>query len=164
MITPQGRAPITERCNEVHIKVDDFPIDVPIRFFRAVIATGSHTSEFVQKTGLDFSMNPGNLPDMMSDRNTNSSMIPVRRRVRNNFLVFCPDLPVLDMPILVDPDGIVIKREDFEGHYLIMYHPRNDTDDSIKKGDEKVDWELWHQEIKPRLIHRVPGKYTGKQI
>ena len=85
------------------------------------------------------------------------ALFPIRRRIRNNFLVFCPDMPILDMPILVDPDGIVVKREDFEGHYIIMYHPRKDDDEHVTTGDPKVDWELWHKSIKPKLINRIPG-------
>ena len=63
------------------------------------------------------------------------------------------------MPILVDPDGIVVKREDFDGHYIIMYHPRNDSDAKTETGSDKVDWELWHRVIKPKLLHRIPGNH-----
>lgn len=66
MITPQGKRPIVHRCNECSIKVDDFPIDVPIQFFQAVIATGSSTAEFCRKTGL--SEEDTLLPDTMEGK------------------------------------------------------------------------------------------------
>ena len=68
------------------------------------------------------------------------------------------------MPILVDPDGIVVKREDFDGHYIIMYHPRNDSDAKTETGSEKVDWELWHRVIKPKLLHRIPGNHSFNDV
>lgn len=68
------------------------------------------------------------------------------------------------MPILVDPDGIVVKREDFDGHYIIMYHPRNDSDAKTETGSDEVDWELWHRVIKPKLLHRIPGNQSLNEI
>jgi len=150
MTTPQGKVPINYRVNECHVKVDDFPIDVPISFFRAFLCTGSSTADVLEKSGLVFDEDP----EMTSMQR---SLIPIQKRIRNNFLLFCPDLPVLDMPILVDPDGIVLKREDFDGHYVVMYHPRNDENPEIKVGDPDVDWQLWHEVVKPKLIHRVPA-------
>lgn len=56
----------------------------------------------------------------------------------------------------VDPDGIVLKREDFDGHYVVMYHPRNDENPEIKGGDPDVDWQLWHEVVKGQVfIHRA---------
>ena len=55
-------------------------------------------------------------------------------------------------PIKVDPDGIVLKREDFDGHYVVMYHPRNDQNPEIKGGDPDVDWQLWHEVVKGRFF------------
>ena len=42
-----------------------------------------------------------------------------------------------------------------------MYHPKADGDESVQTGDPNVDWELWHNTIKPKLIKRIPGR---KQI
>ena len=55
-------------------------------------------------------------------------------------------------PIKVDPDGIVLKREDFDGHYVVMYHPRNDESPEIKGGDPDVDWQLWHEVVKEKVF------------
>jgi hypothetical protein len=52
----------------------------------------------------------------------------------------------------VDPDGIVLKREDFDGHYVVMYHPRNDENPEIKGGDPDVDWQLWHEVVKEKVF------------
>jgi len=158
--TPAGKRPIHHRVNECSIKVDDWPIDIPIQFFRSVIATGSSTAAFVQQSGLSLD-EVSDLPieaggESAYTQNFHKSLFPIQKRVRNNFLVFCPDMPVLDMPILVDPDGVVVKREDFDGHYIVMYHPRQDNADELTTGDDKVDWDLWHNVIKPKLIHRIP--------
>ena len=59
----------------------------------------------------------------------------------------------------MDPDGIVLKREDFDGHYVAMYHPRNDENPEIKGGDPEVDWQLWHEVVKGEVFfteHRNP--------
>ena len=52
----------------------------------------------------------------------------------------------------MDPDGIVLKREDFDGHYVVMYHPRNDENPEIKVGDPDVDWQLWHEVVKEKVF------------
>ena len=50
------------------------------------------------------------------------------------------------MPMLVDPDGIFVRRVDFNGHYEVTLSPRNDRRTEIKHGSEDVDWDLWHKD------------------
>lgn len=144
IVTPSGKKPITSRMNWCDVKVSDYPIPVPIKFFNCLLATGSSTPDIL------------NLPGLSIDPEWDS-MFPISRRVKNNFLVYAPDLPILDMPMLVDPDGIFVRRVDFNGHYEVTLSPRNDRRTEIKHGSEDVDWDLWHKEIKPRLIHRIPN-------
>merc|ERR1712130_271347 len=97
--TPAGKRPIHHRVNECSIKVDDWPIDIPIQFFRSVIATGSSTAAFVQQSGLSLD-EVSDLPieaggESAYTQNFHKSLFPIQKRVRNNFLVFCPDMPVL---------------------------------------------------------------------
>ena len=77
------------------------------------------------------------------------------RRVKNNFLVYAPDLPILDMPMLVDPDGIFVRRVDFNGHYEVTLSPRNDRKTEIKHGSDDVDWDFWHKDRANYVIHYV---------
>lgn len=144
IVTPQGKKPITSRMNWCDVKVADYPIPVPIKFFNCILATGSSTPDIL------------NLPGISIDQEWDS-MFPIKRRVKNNFLVYAPDLPILDMPMLVDPDGIFVRRVDFNGHYEVSLSPRNDRNDQIENGSDNVDWEFWHKEIKPRLIYRIPN-------
>ena len=93
---------------------------------------------------------------LQTDHGLVDGLIPIEPRVRNNFLVYAPDMPILDMPMLVDPSGILIRRVDFNGHYLIVATPQ---DDRIVRaeGSEQVDWEWWKNQIMPRLVHRIPN-------
>ena len=67
----------------------------------------------------------------MDDDNIDS-LVKVKKVEKSHFLVYAPDLPVLDMPILVDPDGLLVRRIDLEGHYEIavrapLVDNKNDT-------------------------------------
>ena len=75
--------------------------------------------------------------------------------MKNNFLVYAPDLPILDMPMLVDPDGIFVRRVDFNGHYEVTLSPRNDRSKEIIHGSEEVDWDFWHKDWGYYVIHYV---------
>ena len=43
-------------------------------------------------------------------------------------------MPVLDMPILVDPDGLVIRRIDFNGHYEVSARHHQTEGDFWEEG------------------------------
>ena len=70
-------------------------------------ATGSSAGETANLKGL-------RLEDSQLD-----SLVQIEKVEKRHYLVNAPDMPVLDMPILVDPDGVVIRRVDFNGHYEI---------------------------------------------
>ena len=80
---------------------------MPITFYNCLIATGSSSGETAQLKGL-----------ALDDDNIDG-LVKVKKVEKSHFLVYAPDLPVLDMPILVDPDGLLVRRIDLEGHYEI---------------------------------------------
>ena len=47
-----GKKPITSRMNWCDVKVSDYPIPVPIKFFNCLLATGSSTPDILNLPGL----------------------------------------------------------------------------------------------------------------
>ena len=52
---------------------------------------------------------------------------------------------------------VLFRRVDYDGHYQITAAPTNDRIKSIEMGSPDVDWKAWNSDIKPRLLHRIPG-------
>ena len=122
MVTPMGKKPIMHRLNECTVNVADYPLPVPITFFNCLIATGSSAGETANLRGL-------RLEDDHLD-----SLVRIEKVEKRHYLVNAPDMPVLDMPILVDPDGLVIRRIDFNGHYEVSARHHQTEGDFWKEG------------------------------
>jgi len=136
MVTPMGKKPIMHRLNECTVKVPDYPLPVPITFYNCLVATGSSSGETAQLKGLAL------------DDDKIDSLVKVKKVEKNHFLVYAPDLPLLDMPILVDPDGLQVRRIDLEGHYEIAVR--------APTVDNENDTHFWQNEVRPRLEARIP--------
>eukprot|EP00914_Ancora_sagittata_P029869 GHVO01059301.1.p1 GENE.GHVO01059301.1~~GHVO01059301.1.p1 ORF type:complete len:473 (-),score=31.08 GHVO01059301.1:161-1468(-) len=82
--------------------------------------------------------------------------LPVEPRKRYVYMFHCPDGPGLDMPFLVDPSGVYVRREGLGGHYLCGKSPVDDNAEPSAK-DLEVDHEFFNEHIWPVLAQRVPA-------
>ena len=123
IVTPQGKKPVLHRMNECTINVPDYPLPVPISFCNCYVATGSSSHQTTKIPGL-------HIDDSQMDE-----MFQIVKVEKKHYLVYAPDLPVLDMPILIDPSGFVLRRIDFEGHYEVS--SRSQFDESHEEFWEK---------------------------
>ena len=71
-----GKKPITSRMNWCDVKVSDYPIPVPIKFFNCLLATGSSTPDIL------------NLPGLSIDPEWDS-MFPIRPGFETRLLISC---------------------------------------------------------------------------
>ena len=141
------------RLNECTVKVPDYPLPVPITFYNCLVATGSSSGETAQLKGLAL------------DDDKIDSLVKVKKVEKNHFLVYAPDLPLLDMPMLVDPDGLLVRRIDLEGHYEIAVRAPtvdNENDTHFWQNGKLLEFlsfayfKIYHSEVRPRLEARIP--------
>lgn len=78
--------------------------------------------------------------------------IPVFRRRRSVF-VFDSPARISDLPILIDPEGVFVRRDG--EHYLAVVSPTAENDPDDMPLDP--DFSLFEEQIWPALAQRIPG-------
>uniref|UniRef100_A0AAY4AHE6 FAD-dependent oxidoreductase domain-containing protein 1 n=1 Tax=Denticeps clupeoides TaxID=299321 RepID=A0AAY4AHE6_9TELE len=81
--------------------------------------------------------------------------VPVEPRKRYIYVVHCPDGPGLDSPFLIDYSGVYFRREGLGGNYITGMSPEESEEPDISTLD--VDHDFFHNNVWPRLAHRVPA-------
>lgn len=80
--------------------------------------------------------------------------LPVEPRKRYVYVIHCPDGPGLNMPFMVDPSGIFIRREGLAGYYVCGASPTSDLYDEL---DYSMQPNYFHEHVLPILIKRMPS-------
>nr|XP_039268908.1 LOW QUALITY PROTEIN: FAD-dependent oxidoreductase domain-containing protein 1-like [Styela clava] len=145
---PHGSpADLTDNIDGVYIKVPhvDKPVFVKARI--VINCAGAWSKKIAELAGIG-AKNP------LCDHEIMDTPLPVEPRKRWVYNFHCPDGPVFDCPMLIDPSGAYFRREGFGGNYLCGMSPPDD--DSIDHSNLDVNYEFFHEEVWPRLAHRVP--------
>ena len=78
-----------------------------------------------------------------------------RFRKRYIYLFHCPEGPRLSFPILVDPNGLFVRREGISGMYMCSYTPRSNQQEP-DPNDPKSGEEFFNNVLWPKLVYRAP--------
>ena len=79
--------------------------------------------------------------------------LPVQPRKHYVYMFHCPGGPGLDMPMLMDPLGVYVRREGLGGCYICGVSPSADEESPTADLDDHAFFE---QHVKPILVHRIP--------
>jgi glycine/D-amino acid oxidase-like deaminating enzyme len=96
-------------------------------------------------------------------RMADGSDFPVRPRRRMAFVVHCPDGPVDDCPLVVDPSGVYFRREGAGGHFVCGKSPPDTPEDDPDGAPLEVDHAFFTEQIWPALARRAPAFEACKQ-
>ncbi|GAV06084.1 hypothetical protein RvY_16119 [Ramazzottius varieornatus] len=115
-----------------------------IQFSQAVIAAGHEAAQICELLGIG-KPQPG----------IRVIQCPIEKRKRYIYMFHCPEGPRLSFPILVDPNGLYVRREGINGMYMCSYTPRSNQQepdpDDPNSGEEFFNNVLW-----PKLVYRAP--------
>ncbi|OWA50008.1 FAD-dependent oxidoreductase domain-containing protein 1 [Hypsibius exemplaris] len=132
-----------ERLKDVIVVTPDRGTQV-IQFAYSIIAAGHESGNVAKLTGLGAEKGLRILP------------LPIEKRKRYMYAFHCPDGPRLSFPILVDPNGLFVRRHDLEGTFMCSWTPKTneqEPDPSDPFGNEAFFRDvLW-----PKLAFRVPA-------
>lgn len=94
--------------------------------------------------------------------------IPIVCTRRTNYILHAPDVPTLQMPILLDHNGVICRPDNIGHNYVCSRKPTKK--DAIKMLKEKhedsppIDYNEFYENIWPLLVQRVPSFKTAKVI
>ncbi|KAL3088790.1 hypothetical protein niasHT_023138 [Heterodera trifolii] len=127
-----------------------------IQSFRLINAAGPWAGEVARRAGL------GQKGGVMS------VPLPIVCTRRTNFIVHAPQVPVLQMPILMDPSGIFCRPDNVGHNYVCGRIPTKK--DAVKmagskpEDDPPIDYDEFFEQVFPALIQRVPSFRDAKVI
>lgn len=124
------------------LKTDDGEIR-EIEFSMLVIAAGAESGEVAKL--LNIGTGSGIL----------QTALPVHPRKRYVYFYHCPDGPVLDFPMMIDPSGTYAVREGIGGYYLAGKSPNVNEEPNNSNLD--VDYQYFDKCVWPVIANRVPA-------
>lgn len=139
---------IEEILQGVYIKVHDVDKPVFVKSRGVCNCAGSWSKKITEMLGVGIDEPSCSHPVVKTG-------LPVEPRKRWVYTVHCPDGPLFDCPLLVDPSGCYIRREGFAGNYLCGMSPEDD--DAVDHSNLDVNYDFFYEEVWPRLAHRIPA-------
>ncbi|XP_055338536.1 FAD-dependent oxidoreductase domain-containing protein 1-like [Paramacrobiotus metropolitanus] len=95
------------------------------------------------------------LADVGQKRGTRIIPLPVEKRKRYMYAFHCPEGPKLSMPMLVDPNGLNIRRDGIKGMYICGWTPKTNEEEP-DPNDLTVKNEFFYDVLWPKLSFRIP--------
>jgi len=146
MDTYEDGSPVPMGRNfEAHILLPDSNQVYPIHFHKVVLAGGGETGNLARMCGIG--MGQGVM----------SVEVPVERKRDYMFRVASRKGPGLNCPQLLDPNGLILRREGLGGHYRVGRLPSKDSEEVPTNLWGGVSREYWEEEVLPLLRERVPS-------
>lgn len=127
-----------------------------IRCYNLINAAGPWAGEVARRAGIGYKSEVTRVP------------VPIICTRRTNFVLHAPEVPPLQMPILMDPNGIFCRPDNIGHNYICGRKPTKK--DAVKMKNEKpeddppIDYNEFYQEIWPILMQRVPAFKNAKVI
>lgn len=113
-----------------------------IDFALLVVAAGAGTADIGRLVGIGEGAGLLGVP------------IPIEARKRYVYSVHGPDGPGLNSPLVVDPNGMYLRRDGLAGLYLCGQSPPEDREPPVDNLD--VDYTFFEEEVHPAIAKRVP--------
>lgn len=114
-----------------------------IQFAFCVNAAGASAAEVASLSGLGIKKGVRCVP------------LPIEKRKRYLFSFHCPEGPKLSFPILVDPNGICVRRDGLNGMYVCSWTPKTNEEEPDPKNLDP-DEQFFQDVLWPKLAFRVP--------
>ncbi|GFT41526.1 FAD-dependent oxidoreductase domain-containing protein 1 [Nephila pilipes] len=113
-----------------------------VEFGFLIIAGGAYSSDVARLLMI------GNGPGLLS------TSIPVEPRKRYVYVFNCVTGPGINMPLIVDPNGVYVRREGLGGKYICGRSPApNEEPDT---SNLEVDYNFFESHVWPTLAKRIP--------
>lgn len=140
----QGRVSRRQILDTIEVKAEDGNI-YPMKFSSVVNCAGPWAGRVAEMAGIGSKGSTG----------ANFIPLPIEPRKRYVFVFHCPDGPGLEMPFMIDPTGVYVRREGLGGHYICGVSPAPDQEPDTS--DLTVDYDFFTENVWPILAHRIPA-------
>ncbi|XP_042899446.1 FAD-dependent oxidoreductase domain-containing protein 1 isoform X2 [Parasteatoda tepidariorum] len=129
------------RTNYMYIKDDEGEVHC-VEFAFLIIAGGPFSSEVAKL--LHIGTGPGML----------SVPLPVEPRKRYVYVFNCETGPGIDMPLVIDPSGVYVRREGLGGKYICGRSPSETEEPDVS--NLEVDYNFFDSSVWPVIAKRIP--------
>ncbi|XP_076821891.1 FAD-dependent oxidoreductase domain-containing protein 1-like isoform X2 [Clavelina lepadiformis] len=135
---------VDERIDGVYLKMPEHEKPVYIKCHMMFNCAGAESGQLAQLAGIGTDQSHPIL----------KHKLPVERRKRYVYVFHCPDGPMFDCPMIIDPSGVYVRREGLGGKYICGSSPPEDEEPDTK--DLEVNYDYFYEAIWPKLAYRVP--------
>ncbi|KAF7639815.1 DAO domain-containing protein [Meloidogyne graminicola] len=127
----------------------------PVNCYKIFNAAGPWAGEIAKKAGIGYKSGMMRVP------------LPIVCTKRTNFVVHAPEVPTLQMPILMDSNGIFCRPDSVGHNYICGKLPtKMDAAKQLKEGrgenqendnnSEVIDYNEFYEQVWPLLVERIP--------